>query len=292
MNAQKFTGESLIEDVMTEPLFQPFGRLLFPLQSGFWQGRCLKDLQMAWYSHIDVETTVAIVNNLYDRVRAGELVFFDIYTEEERRHDPAKRDTGLFFFRGQSGVRTAICNAGGGFAYVGAMQDSFPHALTFAQKGFNAFALIYRPDAGRACQDLARAIRFLFEQETQLGISMEDYSLWGGSAGARMAAWLGRSGPEAYGEKVHPHAAAVIMQYSGLRDVSPQDPATYACVGGRDSIADWRVMKARLGAMSAYGIATECHVYHGLGHGFGLGKATPAQGWIEDAVRFWERQMR
>lgn len=292
MSAQKFTGESLIENVMAEPLFQPFGRLLFPVQGGFWQGCCLKDLQMVWYSHIDVETTVAIVNNLYGRVRAGELVFFDIYTEEEKLRDPAKRDTGLFFFRGQSGARTAICNAGGGFAYVGAMQDSFPHALTLAQKGFNAFALIYRPGAGRACQDLARAIHFLFEQEAQLGINMADYSLWGGSAGARMAAWLGRGGPEAYGEKAHPHAAAVIMQYTGLSDVSPQDPATYACVGDRDSIADWRVMKTRLDAMSAYGISTECHVYPGLGHGFGLGRATLAQGWIEDAVRFWERQMR
>ena len=53
-----------------------------------------------------------------------------------------------------------MCNAGGGFAYVGAMQDSFPHALELSRRGYNAFALIYRPGAQTACEDLARAIQF------------------------------------------------------------------------------------------------------------------------------------
>lgn len=35
--------------------------------------------------------------------------------------DPWKEDTGLFFFRGEPDGKAAICNAGGGFAYVGAM---------------------------------------------------------------------------------------------------------------------------------------------------------------------------
>ena len=47
-------------------------------------------------------------------------------SEEEKAADPAKEDTGLFFFKGNPGGRFAVCNAGGAFAYVGAMQDSFP----------------------------------------------------------------------------------------------------------------------------------------------------------------------
>lgn len=31
--------------------------------------------------------------------------------------------------------------------------------------------------------------------------------------------------------------------------------------------------------------------YEGLLHGFGLGTGTVAEGWIDDAVKFWERQM-
>jgi hypothetical protein len=38
------------------------------------------------------------------------------------------------------------------------MQDSFPHALELSKMGYNAFALIYRPGAQTACEDLARAI--------------------------------------------------------------------------------------------------------------------------------------
>ena len=50
-------------------------------------------------------------------------------------------------------------------------------------------------------------------------------------------------------------------------------------------------MKERLAAMSGMGIPTEFHSYVGLPHGFGLGTGTVAEGWIDDAVAFWEDQM-
>ena len=61
------------------------------------------------------------------------------------------------------------------------MQDSFPHALALSQMGYNAFALIYRPGAQSACEDLAQAIAFIFENAEQLEVDTSDYSLWGGS---------------------------------------------------------------------------------------------------------------
>ena len=107
-----------------------------------------------------------------------------------------------------------------------------------------------------------------------------------------MAAWLGTYGPEAFGGGDLPRPGAVIMQYTGLSEYSEVDPPTYVCVGSRDGIANWRVMQARLEAMSSIGIDTEFHVYEGLGHGFGLGTGTVADGWINDAIAFWERQMK
>lgn len=109
------------------------------------------------------EVTVEIANYLREQAASGEQFFYDIYTEEEKRADPAKEDTGLFFFRGTPGEKFAITNAGGGFVYVAAMHDSFPHALELSKKGYNAFALIYRPGAQTACEDLARAIAFIHE---------------------------------------------------------------------------------------------------------------------------------
>lgn len=287
-----FTRESRIEDVQNDPAFDGFGRLLFPTNTYYYSGDTLEELEFTYYSHIDPDETVEIVNTLRDRVEAGQTVFYDIYTEQEKNADPAKRDTGLFYFKGNPGEKFAICNAGGAFTFVGAMQDSFPHALELSEKGYNAFALIYRPGAQTACEDLARAITFIFDHAQELEVDTTCYSLWGGSAGARMAAWLGTYGPAAFGGDDLPRPGTVVMQYTGLGEYSEEDPPTYACVGDRDGIASWQIMKARLDAMRADGIPTEFHRYPGLGHGFGLGTGTSAEGWLDDAVDFWEQQMK
>ncbi len=159
-----------------------------------------------------------IVNTLKSRAESGETVFYDIYTDEEKEEDPEKEDTGLFFFRGNPGEKFAVCSAGGGFAYVGAMQDSFPHALGLSERGYNAFALIYRPGAQTGCEDLARAISFIFEHADELNVDTDCYSLWGGSAGGRLSAWLGSYGPAAFGGNDLPRPGAVIMQYTGHSD--------------------------------------------------------------------------
>ena len=286
-----FTVNTPIADVMADPAFEDFGQLLFPAQSSYYSGNTLGELRLTWYSHIDPDKTVEIVNNLKNLVLDGETVFYDIYTEEEKAADPAKKDTGLFFFKGNSGAPFAICNAGGGFAYVGAMHDSFPHALELSKKGYNAFALIYRPGAQTACEDLARAISFIFDNSEELGVSTACYSLWGGSAGGRMTAYLSSYGPSAFGGDDLPRPGAAIIQYTGHSDYTGQEPPTYVCVGDSDGIASWHTMERRQNALDALGIDTEFHVYEGLGHGFGLGTGTAAEGWLDDAVEFWQKQI-
>ena len=173
--------------------------------------------------------------------------------------------------------------------YVGAMQDSFPHALELSKMGYNGFALIYRPDDPYT--DLAQAIGFIYDHAQELGVDPENYSLWGGSAGARMAATLGNGDALPYfGRDDVPQAAAVIMQYTGYSTVSEKDAPTYVCVGTSDGIASWRTMQSRLQSLEALGIPTEFHSYEGLPHGFGIGTGTIAEGWINDAAAFWEAQ--
>ena len=230
---------------------------------------------------------VEVCNHL--RTHANDC-FIDIYTEEEKQTNPDLHNTGLFFFRGNSNAPFAICNAGGGFSYVGAMHDSFPHALELSKLGYNAFALIYRPSD--AYEDLARAITYICDHANELGVNPTGYSLWGGSAGARMAATLGNSANlhSLTGRTDLPQASAVIMQYTGYTTVSQYDGPTYACCGTSDGIASWRTMQSRLQSLSALGIPAEFHSYNGLPHGFGLGTGTVAEGWIQDAVHFWHSQ--
>lgn len=133
MNGE-YTADSLISDVIRDPAFEGYGHLLFPVDAGYYSGDTLGELQLTWYHNIDPEKTVEIVNYLKSRAQAGETVFYDIYTQQEKQADPEKENTGLFFFKGTPGEKFAVCNAGGGFAYVGAMQDSFPHALELSKR--------------------------------------------------------------------------------------------------------------------------------------------------------------
>ncbi len=49
-------------------------------------------------------------------------------------------------------------------------------------------------------------------------------------------------------------------------------------------------MQSRLDELASLGIPTEFHSYNGLPHGFGLGTGTVAEGWINDAINFWQAQ--
>ena len=292
MKVEDITAQTAIDRVIADTGFSPWGRLLFPADSGYWSGTTLGTLQLRWYSHIDAAKTVEIIRYFKAQTLRGEPVFFDIYTEAEKQRDPRKRNTGLFFFRGKKGAKSAICSAGRGFVYVGAMHDSFPHALELSKRGYNAFALIYRPGSQTACEDLARSVAFIHEHAGELQLDSTDYSLWGGSAGARMAAWLGSLGTERFGEKTYPRPAAVIMQYTGLSEVYGNEPPTYACVGTADGIASFRVMEDRIRRIKSNGTDAEIEIFEGLPHGFGLGTGTVAEGWIDNAVQVWERNIQ
>lgn len=87
-------------------------------------------------------------------------------------------------------------------------------------------------------------------------------------------------------------AAAVILQYAGYSNVSINDAPTYVCCGTQDRIASYLIMNQRCIELKRLGINSEFHAYNGLDHGFGLGIGTVAEGWILDALRFWETQTK
>ena len=289
-----YTEDTKVTDVINDEVFDGYGRLIFPVDMQISDNLTLKNINtiLPWYSEINTDKTVEIVNYMKEKAGSGQQIFYDIYSDDEKKSDLDKQNTGLFFFKGNTGAKSAIVNAGGGFMYVAGMHDSFPHALELSKKGYNAFALIYRPGARTACEDLARAIAFLHEHADELGIDMSDYSLWGGSAGARMAAWLGAYGTSAFGEKEYPAPAAVIMQYTGLSQVTGMEPPTYACVGTSDGIASYRSMERYISRIKNNGTNAKIEVLDGLSHGFGLGQNTVADGWLDRAVMFWEDNMR
>lgn len=107
MNQLKyFTKNSTIGDVIYKESFKDFGRLLFPVDRDYDLNTTLDDIDdiYIWYNYIDDDTTVDIVNYLKEENDNGKQVFYPIYTEEEMKRDPDKRNVGLFFFRGKEMV--------------------------------------------------------------------------------------------------------------------------------------------------------------------------------------------
>ena len=107
-----------------------------------------------------------------------------------------------------------------------------------------------------------------------------------------MAAAIGSRGAASYGGDDLPKPSAVVMAYTAHADYSSDEPPTFVVVGEQDAIAPPSAMERRVAALRNAGTEVEYHKYENLGHGFGLGTGTSAEGWITNAVRFWERSMR
>jgi len=289
------TGDSL-GDLLDHPSLAGFAERTLP-----WHGRTYDrglplnriGSLLPYHSEVDPAAVVRGLNLLIENAHRGVTVFHEIYTEEERRADPDLRAAGLFFFPGQAGAPFALIAPGGGFSYVASLHEGFPYATEISALGLNAFVVVYRTRQGgrTATADMARAIAYVLTHAKELGVARDQYSVGGSSAGARMAAYIGSHGTAAFGEGEHPRPAAVVMAYTGHSDLSSDEPPTFVVVGGRDVIAPPAAMERRITALRLAGTEVEYHVYPNLGHGFGTGTGTEAEGWIGKAVAFWARQV-
>ena len=290
-------AQSTLRDVLRHPSFAGFSRLLLP-----WDDRTYDEQMpltrigslLPYHSHVDPETVAGALNRMIDEAARGRTVFYRFYSKAERQQEPARDNTGLFFFRGKPGAPFAVISPGGGFSYVGSVHEGFPHAAAISSKGYNAFVLRYRAGHGEAVatQDLAAAVSYIFRNAGTLGVGTGGYSLWGSSAGARMAAAIGSHGVAHYGGGDVPKPSAIVMAYTAHSDYSSAEPPTFVVVGELDGIAPPAIMERRVEALRKAGTEVEFREYEGLGHGFGLGTGTSAEGWVFDAIRFWEASLR
>ena len=284
-----------VRDIIDYPAFEGFGQFVLPLELGYDEEMPLTRVGalLPYHSNVNPGKVVNSINYMIDEVNDGQTVFYDYYTDAQKTKEPDKVPTGLFFFRGNPGAPFAVICPGGGFAYVGSVHEGFPHAIALSQKGYNIFVLQYRVGDGErvASEDLAAALSYIFENAETLEVSTKDYSVWGSSAGARMAARIGSYGTATYWGEELPRPSTVVMAYTGYTDFTKKDPPTFVVVGDSDGIASASTMERRVNSMRSAGVDVEFHVYRNVGHGFGLGIGTNAEGWLDDAARFWEDHM-
>jgi len=287
------TPQSTIGDILRHPAFAGFGHLILPWDDRTYdEGLRLTEIGslLPYHTHVDTETVTNALNRMIDDASSGKTVFYRFYSEAQMQQQPARKHTGLFFFRGSPGAPFAGICPGGGFSYVGSVHEGFPYAEAISRKGYNAFVLKYRAGQGGtvATEDLAAAVSYIFRNAAALGVSTKGYSLWGSSAGARMAAAIGSHGVAKYRGEELPRPSTVVMAYTAHSDYSAAEPATFVVVGEQDGIAPPASMEKRVEALRKSGTAVEYRKYTNLGHGFGLGQGTSAEGWVLEAIRFWE----
>jgi acetyl esterase/lipase len=287
------TVNNTIGDLVNHPAFKGFAELLLSRDdnSAYYNiALANADCLMPYHENVNPAVIVNALNYMIDEVQNGKTIFYSFYTAPQKQADPAKENTGLFFFKGKPDAPFAVICPGGGFAYVGSLHGGFPLAVEVSKKGYNAFVIRYRIGGERiACEDLAAAIAYIFANAQTFGVSTKSYSLWGGSAGGRMTARLSSCGTAAYGEKDYPKPSAAVIIYTGHSNFTVNNPPTFSVIGEHDGIADPAILEQNINAMKTAGIDVEFHRFPNVGHGFGLGTGTSAEGWVDKAVGFWEK---
>jgi acetyl esterase/lipase len=289
------TTNNTVLDIVNHPAFAGFGERLLPRDNNasYYTTR-LDNIGrlMPYHGHVEPGPVVDALNHLIGEAESGKTIFYDFYTEQQKRNDPAKAFTGLFFFRGKPGEPFALVCPGGGFSYVGSLHEGFPLARAISGQGLNAFVIRYRIGSEqRATEDLAAAIGYIFENASLFGVSTKDYSLWGGSAGARMAGNIALNGVSAYGGGNLPKPATAVIAYTGQGSYSSDFPPAFFVQSENDGIAPVSAVDARVQNLKNAGVEVEYRRYRTAGHGFGLGVGADAEGWIDYAIQFWKKHI-
>jgi acetyl esterase/lipase len=289
------TTDDSVRRMVNHPAFKGFSRLILPREHDTsYLDTPLSNVRslMPYHSHVAPDIVVGALNHMIDEVNEAKIIFYDFYTDRQKQEDPAKEYTGLFFYRGEPGAPFAIICPGGGFSYVGSLHEGFPLALEISRKKYNAFVIRYRiGSVQKATEDLAAAITYIFRNAAILRVSTKDYSLWGGSAGARMVGNIALSGVAAYGGDDQPKPSTAVIAYTGQSSFSKDFPPTFMTVSANDGIASAAVVDKRVTNLRNVGVEVEYRRYRTVGHGFGLGTGTEAEGWLDLAVRFWEKHL-
>ena len=240
---------------------------------------------------------------------------FDTFRKNEYKLQP-------YLLRDGKPHPVAIICPGGGYRRVCNFVEGYPFAIKLNKMGYHAFVVYYRvrnlavfPNPQ---DDLARAVAEIHSHAPEWNLDMHGYSVWGSSAGGHLA---GSFGTEAMGwskynlpkpgalvlvypvitmtEKTHPGSRNYLIgpypaqEYVELTSIEKQVtenyPPTFLWWGDQDETVDTINSRMMQAALEEHHVPCLCKEYKNVGHGVGIIKGLPCEGWFEDAVSFWEK---
>ncbi len=319
------TERTRFRTVLKEPSMKPFRKSMRLGPTGinsFYNALplgALYHLSPAW-SHTGIPLGI---NFFLGEARNGKVQSLPIYTEQELARDPTRREAELLFLPGTPGAPYAIVVPGGAYFSVAISVEGLPVGAKLHEQGYSVFFLRYR--CGRHGKlpkpfyDLQASIRYITGHAQALQVNPQGYGIFGFSAGGHVAASMGtdnfgylpqglpKPGAMILGyplvslEERNLSINFVIRAYTGRRwrEILPPTyilnhmdqnyPPTYIWQCRDDKLLPFtgngeafRKKAAQLGVPCCFRAVDKG------GHGLGLGLGSEAEGWLDEAITFWE----
>ncbi len=254
----------------------------------------------------EAEDGIEAFNYLIDQANADRITYLSrIYDDAAVDSDPAKSAVHAVLYHGDPDKPLAIVMPGGGFISVGCYADAYTYAQKLHERGYNVAVLVYRVGDQlhtddqwqrgiEAVNDLAALVSYVQAHGDELNVSLEDYAVFGSSAGGLMATAFSFDSFECNASSFGlPRPTLCVCNYGLYWDVEPTEAdaglAVFAVAGADDPFGFGGVAQ-RVPALENYLGAenVSVRVAPHYRHGSNLGDGTVFEGWIDEAMEFWE----
>ena len=268
----------------------------------------------------------AAMDYLTDCYRQGRQVTYKVYMAEEIAAEANRNEVELYYFPSHTEkTKYVVVMSGNVLNKTSNLSEGYATAWQLHELGYTVFVLRYRvfqkASNNAPLDDLGNAIRYITDHAAEFGVQTEDYALLGYSSGGHLA---GLFGSEEYGYRNYgvPKPGALLLGYPindffeykpiyhmmmdpwVLQDryyewtisgaVTDDYPPVYHWYGMDDYVFPLLWYPAQRPALTRtlkeHHIPYKEVIYRRATHGVGTGINTDADGWINDAVAFWEEQ--
>lgn len=263
-------------------------------------------------------------NFLLQAYKKGDCLH-SIWEKAQRTADPQKEQTGIFAFPVPGAKRFMLIIPGGGYFNVCSFIEGFPFAKRCNELGISAFVLQYRVCAGahypNPQEDAAQAVCYILNHRDDFDLAGQDYAVLGFSAGGHLAASFSVE-QLGWGRFGVPKPQAVILGYPVItmtdlthdgsrqnllaegagdeelqslysveKQVTAAYPPTFVWNCAEDNVVPAENSAMLALALCSCGVPVSHEIFPGTVHGWGMADGTPAQGWFERAIAFWEENV-
>ncbi len=249
------------------------------------------------------------------------VIFRDkLYTEEQIEKDNSLNKVEVLEYLNKESNKVAIIIPGGGYYNVCSYSEGWPMAQELYERGYNCFVLYYRvfPNAymPKPIEDVASLVDFI--KRTFAYLDINSYLLLGFSAGGHLAGmWASKQGYLKYNLPKPKYLCLTypvvdlslnkgvtkinclgenckendITKYSVYTNVDKDYPVTYLSQGKNDQCISFENSVIMDKALSENGVKHYYKVYEDAPHGFSCGVGTQAEGWIDEMLYYFKKEI-